>query len=656
MRSGLHPVSPLNNPILQRRTHFALLILFALAITYPCLRQGLPDGHDRDPHLMYQHFFNEQIDSGEAYPRWMPGLNQGLGGGIFFMQYPLPYYVAWGIGKIIPHNFGIYTETRTQGIGLVLATILAALFAYAWCAEFSDRWSGLAAAVLYVTLPYFLSIDLYMRVAVGEFWAISLLPMTFYFLERMATASRLGLAGLAVAYALLMMSHLFTAVLLAPALLLRAVWRANPSQRVSSVLQTVFALALGCGLAGVYTLPFIGHSRFMHPLNFVPAYGSNFSPLSQMFACDSSLFPTASPGWRFMSATARVIGVAAIALIFMHWYSWRKEDRSFLHRALAVLSVAILLLTTFAGHLPIRGHVAGALPLTDDLTEQRAEIFLCSFLTLEVAMLAYWSLRRTKSRGLADFLIIVGIVSYFFMSSWSQFVWRTFHSLWSIQFPWRFNAFLLPATAGLAALAVSQTRTLPRPRRRVASALFLGVWVIVAAGTATLGSLGAAFSDLTPAAYQPDTDIALPVYAQASDPREALAVEPPDDEKVHVSVVAGSGQAQVLSTHPRRIELQATCETDCALQVGQFYYPAWHARLVPGGTEIPLRPSSPGGLMDVFLPPGEHCVELELPRGWSERAGLWLSIISLGVVIFLATRFRVLDKSRTVRTLAEPTT
>ena len=161
--------------------HVALLIVAAIAITYPCLTRGLPDGHDRIPHLSYQHFFDEQISSGDLYPRWMPGLNRGLGGGIFFMQYPLPYYVAWGMGRIIPNHWGIYTETRSQGLSIVLATILATLFTYLWCTTFSDPFSAMVAALVYVTLPYFLSIDLYMRVSVGEFWALSLLPLSFFF-------------------------------------------------------------------------------------------------------------------------------------------------------------------------------------------------------------------------------------------------------------------------------------------------------------------------------------------------------------------------------------------------------------------------------------------------------------------------------------------
>ena len=618
------------------RAHVALLIVVAMVLTYPFWTRGLPDGHDRPHHLSYQHFFNEQISSGDLYPRWMPGLNRGLGGGIFFVQYPLPYYVAWGIGKIIPNHWGIYTETRTQGMGIVLATILAALFSYAWCATFSDSFSALAAAVVYVTLPYFLSIELYVRVSVAEFWALSLLPMTFFFIERMFTAPRQSLAGLAVAFALVVLSHLFTAVLLAPVLLVYAVWRAEPARRVWAAIQTIAALALASGVAGVYTLPALVHRRFMHPLNFIPAYGGNYSPLSQMFPYNASLFPHATRGRNLLGRVARAMGVASIGFIAGRLYWSRKEKLRPLRSILAILSVLTLLLTALAGHLPIRGDVSGALPITNEFVEQRGEIFLCSFLTLEAALLCYWCLRNARDKSPANFLIVLALASYVMMTGWSQLVWKTFHFLWDVQFPWRLNVFLVPATSGLAALAISELRMVLPWRRLLGGALALVVWGVVAGGTARMVNIGYAFRTTMPVPYQPQADVALPVYAQVRDPKEALLVKPPDDQKIHVVVVEGLGRAAVRATRPRLIELQARCESDCTLQIGQFYYPAWRAMLLPAAAEIPLRPASPGGLMEVSLPPGEHEVELELPRGWSERIGGWLSVVSLGVVVFLA--------------------
>ena len=196
--------------------HLVLLTVVALAITYPCLRKGLPEGHSTHTHIIYQHAFDREIAQGDWYPRWIVSMNRGLGGAIFFVQYPLPYYVAWGIGKVAPNHWGAYEETRSLGISIALAAILAGLFTYAWCATFTDRLTALLAAMLYLSLPYFLTIDLYLRAALGEFWALAFVPLSFFFIERLAAGSTRALPGLALAFALTVVSHLFTAVLLGP--------------------------------------------------------------------------------------------------------------------------------------------------------------------------------------------------------------------------------------------------------------------------------------------------------------------------------------------------------------------------------------------------------------------------------------------------------
>src|ERR1017187_10368518 len=107
--------------------HAAVLILIAIAATYPCIRWGVPYGHSVGTHIYYQHFLDESIAQGDWYPRWIVSMNRGLGGGIFFAQYPLPCYVAWAVGKVVPNHWGAYKETRSLGISLALAAILAAL-------------------------------------------------------------------------------------------------------------------------------------------------------------------------------------------------------------------------------------------------------------------------------------------------------------------------------------------------------------------------------------------------------------------------------------------------------------------------------------------------------------------------------------------------
>jgi hypothetical protein len=623
---------------LSRGTHIAVLVFASMALTYPFLVRGLTPGHDRRPHLEYQHFFNEQIAGGDLYPRWMPGLNLGRGSPIFFVQYPLPYYVAWGIGHLVPNHWGVYTETRTQGLGIVLATILGALFTYAWCTTFAGSLSAMVASVVFLTLPYVFSTDLYLRIAVGEYWALMIIPLSFYFVERRSSWPRRSLAGLAVAFALVLMSHLFTAVLFVPVLLAYAGWRSEPARRFSAVLQTASALALGTALAGVYTLTIFAHRHFLHPESMLTLGGANYSPLSQMFPYNGSMFPVDTPGWHYVGLSARYLAAATICLVGYTWYRSRGEGYAHLRTFLAALSVVTLGLTIFAGHLPGLGEVPGALPLTNNLVEQRAHIFVGSFLMLEAALLCYWSLRRRTNGGLADFLIGIALLSYLMMTRWSLIIWNTIHSLWSMQFPWRFNVFLALATTGLAALAISNLGKRPL-RERVAGSVFaIVVWGLVAGpgGPARARHAEDLFWSTRPVAYEPGPDPSLPVYAQVKNPQEALDVMSSKHANLDVFVSAGRGEVKLNMVRPQLIELHATCDSDCTLQIGQFYYPAWRARLTPGGTEIPLRAASPGGLMEISLPPGENGVVVELPRGWSEQIGPWISLVSLIFVVVFA--------------------
>src|SRR5437868_10979836 len=72
-----------------------LAILFIAALlSVPCLRVGLPEGHDSYTHSQYQHYFSGQFWHGDLYPRWLSNANKGYGAPIFLIQYPLPYFVT----------------------------------------------------------------------------------------------------------------------------------------------------------------------------------------------------------------------------------------------------------------------------------------------------------------------------------------------------------------------------------------------------------------------------------------------------------------------------------------------------------------------------------------------------------------------------------
>lgn len=616
--------------------HLVVLIIVALALTYPCIRRGLPEGHSSFTHMLYQHYFEEQIAQGDAYPHWIISLNRGLGGGVFYAQYPLPYYVPWAIGKVIPIHWGPYEEARTQGIALALAAILAALFTYAWCATFADRLSASLAAVVYLTFPYSLTIDIYLRAAIGEFWALAFLPLCLYFIERMAAGSRRAMPGLAVGFALVIVSHLFTAVVLAPVLVAYAIWRAGAGRRTLAACQLIIAFVLATGLAGVYALPFLANRKFFHPENFLRTQGANANPLSQMFTFNAFTFPNTAgrPGWLHLVIATRLFALVAAALIAIVLFLSRRKKLQWWRLICGVISIAALVRAALAGrHVFPAGEVPGSLPLSPYLTEQRSELFLYSLLTFVAAMVCYWLIGNNRRTQLANFLMILALASYLMMTSWSLLVWKYLHFLWNIQFPWRLNAFLLAATAGLAALAVSGLRSMPLRFRLVGVFSALVVWALVAIPSAHMGNTFAAFRPADSHQFRDEMDSAREIYMQV-DPRQAYLVNPPADGRVHVMVEHGNGTATITAVKARSIEIAASCETDCILQVGQFYFPTWRVQNVPA--QAKLYAGSPGGLMELSLPAGEYHANLEVPYSLPERMGGWLSLICLLAVVIIA--------------------
>lgn len=608
--------------------HIGLLAIVVVTLTYPYLKYGLPAGHDSDTHICYQRVLDKQISWDNPYPRWMPSLNEGLGGYIFFVQYPLPYYVAWGIGKVIPNHWGSNVETRTLGLGVVLAAFLGALFSYLWFATFVDRLSALAASGLYMSLPYVVTIDLYMRASVGEVWALSFLPLCFFYIERMSAGWLRSVPGLAVAFSLMLLCHPLTSVLLGPVLVVYAMVRFERRRTISVIVMAMASLAIAFGLAGAYTLPFLSNRPFIHPLNLIlnPSDGPNYSPLSQMFSYNGLTFPISTRGWIRLSLAARLLAASVAIFIAVSWYWSRKRSFQVSRAFLAFLSILILAMGSLAGFLPSSGEVPGAPPPMAWLVDQRAKMFLCTFLTLSVALACYWSLRNPIDKRRGNFLVVLSLASYLMMTSWSQLIWRTFHILWGLQFPWRFNVFLVAGTSGLAALAISELKGATRRRRIVSGFVAVALCGLACVQTARTGNFMRAMR-FRPPQYVDAKDGALPIYVQG-DPRKAVEMKPSEDQKIHVAVDQGVGVASISAVQSRSIQLQARCLTNCMLKLSQFYYPGWRA-IAFTRSRITVQPIEPTGLMGVWLQPGEYNLTLEFDRSLPERVGLWLSLICL---------------------------
>src|SRR5690606_11782027 len=136
-----------------------------------------------------------------------------------------------------------------------------AFYRYARGGSFGVASSFICAA-LYMVLPYHFEIDLWRRQDLGELANYIWMPLLLYFTDK-TFEGREALVGLAIVYALLMLSHLPSALLFSIALgcyVLVTLWH----QRSCRYLHRfVAALGLGIALTGIYWVPALFSEQYV---------------------------------------------------------------------------------------------------------------------------------------------------------------------------------------------------------------------------------------------------------------------------------------------------------------------------------------------------------------------------------------------------------
>ena len=232
----------------------AILAIFGLGLILilPALAYGVFDAHDILVHLNWAKYFSKQLWTGELYPRWLSGMNSGLGSPTFFFYPPIPYYFT---SLFYPFRFGNPSIWSALVLSSTLALILSGLTAYFWLKDLTNQKAALIGSLVYILLPYHWAIDFYWRFAFPEYWSFAWIPLILYFSKKIVIGSPFAVLGFAVSYALLSMTHLPTTLIFSVVPLAYVVFIADKKQRIKVFACLVFALLLGIGLSAIYLIP-----------------------------------------------------------------------------------------------------------------------------------------------------------------------------------------------------------------------------------------------------------------------------------------------------------------------------------------------------------------------------------------------------------------
>ncbi len=254
--------------------HLIILVLVAIAIMGPLLLWGVPSNNDLSNHFRFALPFYDALRSGHFYPGWLAEANHGFGDASFRFYPPALYYLL-ALTRTLAGNWYLATIITFSAL-----SVLGAVGIYFWAREFGSSEMAMWSGILYAVAPYHLN-QFFQAVMLAEFAGAAVLPFAFAFTERVCKRRRKrDVAGLAVAYAVLILTHLPLAVIGSIALAAYALLRIDRRAKSATLLCLASSVALGFAASACYWTTMLIELKWIRADNVDPEpgidYGHNF--------------------------------------------------------------------------------------------------------------------------------------------------------------------------------------------------------------------------------------------------------------------------------------------------------------------------------------------------------------------------------------------
>lgn len=229
------------------------IILVAIVVMGPELIFGLTVTDNYRFNLLWPEQFGEVFRSYHAYPRWLPRAWEGLGAPTFYFY---PPFFFWVVSAVDAMAGGALGPERFVPVGTTIILATSGLSMRAWLRSLANERAALVGAIVYMIAPYHLY-DIYCRGALTEAAAYASVPLVMLALARLGEGRHRYIPVLAASYAILLLTHLPTALLvsvfLIPSYVVRTALRAE--RPVAFIASASGGGILGILLAALYLVP-----------------------------------------------------------------------------------------------------------------------------------------------------------------------------------------------------------------------------------------------------------------------------------------------------------------------------------------------------------------------------------------------------------------
>lgn len=627
--------------LLQKTTarHLFLITLIALLVTLPSLFYGVFDAHDVKVHLLWSNGFSRQFWQGELYPRWLSESNAGLGSPSFFFYPPLPYYIA---SLFHPLFSGDSSGWLALASSACLSLVLSGMTAYLWLKEIAKESAALIGAIAYMLLPYHLTINLYLRFAFAEYWALVWLPLILYFLMRYIRGSEFSLIGIIIGYFLLSLTHLLTFIIFAFVPLFYTILVVN-KQKLKFSFTILFSIFLGLGLSAIYWLPAMTTQdnisthllwqtkHFLYDRNFLFL----FKPIDSI-----------NPFWSYLELLTLFMGAIAILSYLSIPYQHGRKNKQEISYWIFISLASIFMMTPFSQWVWDSANI---------LQKIQFPWRFHSLLTLSSAAtiaLTFASLELAKLKNLKKPALIFVLILSLSLTSWISFLMYSVRDANLIVY--RVFVFF-----GLALLPIFVAFFITKSwlkNRQILFAIAIGFLSIAVCLNGSWAieqkfNLGLVFDDninqperlLEVLEFKRDPPEYRPMWFSEEIWRSDEEMKKLSQNIDSVKVISGQGRILIEQWKPRNITLEVAGKTNLFIKLRQFYYPGWSARIAKRDRSLSVYPDR--GLLGIVIPQGQHRILVRLEAGREEQLGKIMSLISAILTLgLLRLQYTSIDK------------
>jgi hypothetical protein len=467
----------------------------------------------------------------------------------------------------------------TAKLTFALSFVVSGIGMYLLAKEFFGRFGGILASVFYIWAPYH-AVDVYVRGAMNEAWALAWFPFIFWIGYRLIKEKKKQtkwIIGLALAWFALLTSHNLMVLIFAPLFgiwLLLHLWRGNSWRKIP---QLAISGISAFGLAAFFTLPALLENQLTHIESVLVGY---YDYTAHFVSINQLLF---SRFWGYGgSAWGLINDQMSFQVGHLHW----------------ILSLIIGLL-----------------------------IFLKLFRKKKSLLK---EIKKNEIILVVSFLFLVGWLSAFMAHVRSTPIWMIIPPLKLVQFPWRFLAIVIFAFSFISGAIVI---ILPKKLTKIVlAALVLGLlffnWNYFKPEQGRMGPLTDK-DKFSEAAWELQQAGGIYDYL----PRTA-EMAPTEPQKHLAEILEGEGEIIDPKQGTNWAEFNVKIDSDEAIvRIGIFQFPDWQVFMDNEQIETEVPEEEKWGRMWIEIPKGEHKITARFYDTPIRTAANAISLFSWGILL-----------------------